>query len=86
VDKGLGGFYRRLKAQRGAPIANKALARKIATLFWQVMVHGLEYVEEGLAKYNEKTIATRLKTMNRLAAQQGYVLVPKTALQSGVIG
>ena len=86
VDVGLGGFYRRLKAQRGAPVANKALARKIATLFWQVMVNGLEYVEEGLAKYQAKTIATQLKLLNRLADKQGYIVLPKTVLQDGVIG
>ena len=50
VDKALGGFYRRLKARRGGLVANKALARKIAALFWQVMVHGVTYVEEGLKK------------------------------------
>ena len=40
VDKALGGFYRRLKGRRGGLIANLALARKWAELFWRLMVHG----------------------------------------------
>lgn len=34
VDKALGGFYRRLKMRRGGLVANLALARKLAALFW----------------------------------------------------
>ncbi|HRI16688.1 MAG TPA: transposase [Verrucomicrobiota bacterium] len=51
VDKGLGGFYRRLKGRRGGLVANLALARKPAELFWRLMVHGIQYVEHGLQKY-----------------------------------
>lgn len=40
VDKALGGFYRRLKGRRGGLVANQALARKLAALFWRLMVHG----------------------------------------------
>ena len=47
-DKALGGFYRRLKGRRGGLVANLALARKLAELFWRLMVHGRAYVEEGL--------------------------------------
>ena len=47
----LGGFYRRIKGRRGAAIAAVATARKLAILFYRAMVHGLEYVERGLKKY-----------------------------------
>ena len=40
VDAALGGFYRRLKGRRGGLVANLALARKLAELFWRLMVHG----------------------------------------------
>ena len=52
ADKALGGFYRRLKIRRGGLVANQALARKLAALFWRLMVHGRNYVEEGLKKYD----------------------------------
>ena len=54
-DIALGGFYRRMAARRGGLVANIALARKLAVLFWRVMVKGIDYVEQGLAH-------TRLKS------------------------
>ena len=41
-----------MAARRGGLIANIALARKLAVLFWRVMVKGLDYVEERLARYD----------------------------------
>lgn len=74
VDKGLGGFYRRLKARRGGLIANKALARKIAALFWQVMVHGVSYAEEGLKKYEACVLETETRLLRKLASKHGFTL------------
>jgi hypothetical protein len=53
-DIALGGFYRRLAARRGGLVATKALARKLAAWFWRVMVKGDDYVEQGLARYEEQ--------------------------------
>lgn len=77
VDKGLGGFYRRLKARRGGLIANKALARKLAALFWQVMVHGVAYVEQGLKQYEARVIVTEHRVLHKLARKHGLQLVPE---------
>jgi hypothetical protein len=50
VDKALGGFYRRLAARKGGLVAMKALARKLAGLYYRVLRYGLEYAEQGLQK------------------------------------
>lgn len=47
VDQALG----RLKAPRGGLVANLALARKLAALYWRLMVQGMNYAEQGLPKY-----------------------------------
>jgi hypothetical protein len=67
VDKALGGFYRRLKGRRGGLVANIALARKLAELYWRLMVHGKAYVEEGLKKYEEKVAKTEKWLLEKLA-------------------
>lgn len=72
----LGAFYRRLSARRGGLVANIALARKLAELFWRVMVHGLDYVEEGLVRYEEKVLRTKQQSLVRLARQLGRELIP----------
>ncbi|MBC9883614.1 IS110 family transposase [Bradyrhizobium sp. INPA01-394B] len=75
----LGGFYRRLAARRGGLVANKALARKLATLFWRVMVKGLDFVETGVAQYEAKVLETKHRTLRRLARQLGQQIVPNPA-------
>jgi transposase len=75
VDKALGGFYRRLKARRGGLVANQALARKLAALFWRLMVHGQDYVEQGLKKYESRVEETQKSWLRKLAKKHGLVLV-----------
>ena len=77
VDKALGGFYRRLKGRRGGLVANLALARKLAELFWRLMVHGIRYVEQGLKKYEEKVAQTEQRLLQKLARKYNLVLQPK---------
>jgi len=73
LDKALGGFYRRLKGRRGGLVANLALARKLAELFWRLMVHGRAYVEQGLKKYEEKVAQTEQRLLQKLADRKSVV-------------
>jgi transposase len=79
VDKALGGFYRRLKGRRGGLVANLALARKLAELFWRLMVHGMTYVEQGLKKYEATVAQTEQRLLQKLARKYNMVLQPKAA-------
>lgn len=79
VDRALGGFYRRLKGRRGGLVANLALARKLAELFWRLMVHGVTYVEQGLKKYEAKVAQTEQRLLQKLARKYNMVLQPKAA-------
>jgi len=74
VDKALGGFYRRLKGRRGGLLANRALARKLAELFWRLMVHGVQYVEIGLKRYEARVAQTEQRLLRKLAAKYGLIL------------
>lgn len=79
VDKALGGFYRRLKGRRGGLVANLALARKLAELFWRLMVHGKAYVEQGLKQYEEQVAQTEQRLLQKLARKYNLLLQPKAA-------
>lgn len=79
VDKALGGFYRRLKGRRGGLVANLALARKLAELFWRLMVHGRAYVEQGLKQYEIKVAQTEQRLLQKLARKYNMVLQAKAA-------
>jgi len=79
VDTAFGGAYRRLKARRGGLVANKALARKLAVMFWQMMVHGVEYVEHGLRKYEVRSALSEQRVLHKLARKHGLQLVASPA-------
>lgn len=72
----LGAFYRRMAARRGGLLANKALARKLAAWFWRVMVKGDDYVEKGIADYEEQVRKGKERALRRLAKELGQQLVP----------
>jgi transposase len=76
VDKALGGFYRSLRGRRGGLIANQALARKLAVLYWRSFTKGLQYVESGLAAYEQKVRLHQQTLAQKLAAKLGCQLVP----------
>lgn len=79
IDTALGGFYRRLKGRRGGLVANMAVARKLAELFWRLMVHGMAYVEQGLKKYQERVAQTEQHLLEKLARKYNMMLTPKAA-------
>jgi transposase len=63
----LGAFGRRIRARKGPSIAIKAMARKLAAIYWRIMVHGLEYAENGVKKYEEQMLKQKMKSFIRLA-------------------
>jgi transposase len=68
----LGAFGRKLRAKKGPAKAIKAMARKLAELYWKVMVKGIEYVEKGIKNYEEMLLLKKQKTMEKLARELNY--------------
>jgi transposase len=73
----LGSFGRRIRARKGPAIAIKAMARKLAEIYWRVMVKGVDYVEEGIKKYEEKILMQKQKSFQRLANELNMYAVDK---------
>jgi hypothetical protein len=65
----LGAFGRRLSARKGSPVAIKSIARKLAVLYWRMMVKGMSFVEEGIKKYEERLLIQKQRSLNRLAKE-----------------
>jgi len=72
----LGAYGRRLRARKGPQVAIKAVARKLAELYWRVMVKGLEYVEYGIKHYQEQLKKQQMKTLHRLANELNMQITP----------
>lgn len=65
----LGAFGRRIRARKGPKIAIKAMARKLAVLYWRVMVNGVEFTEYGINDYEQKLLERKRKSFERLAGE-----------------
>lgn len=74
---GLGAFARRIKSRRGSGIAIKATARKIAELYYNIFAKGMDYVEQGVHKYEAKLREQQIMFLHRKANELNYQLVEK---------
>jgi transposase len=74
-EPGLGAFARRIRTRRGAAIAVKATARKIAELYYRVFDSGMEYVEKGAEQYAQKLKEQQIKFLNKKALELNLQLV-----------
>ena len=73
----LGAFGRKIRARKGGLVAIKAVARKLAELYWKLFVKGLEYVENGIQKYQEKMLLNKQRSVKRMAKELGLELALK---------
>jgi transposase len=74
----LGAAYRRLRARKGGAIAVVAIARRLATLYYNLFTKGLDYVEEGVKRYEEKYRQQTLRYLQNTATSLGFTLIPAT--------
>jgi hypothetical protein len=75
TDTALGAFYRRLSARVGKAKAITATARKIATLFYNTLRHGMSYADPGAGYYEDRYKERVLRNLRRRAKSLGFVLV-----------
>lgn len=71
----LGAFGRKIRAKKGGLVAIKAVARKLAELYWKLFVKGLDYVENGIKKYQEKMVANKKRSVARMAKELGLEVI-----------
>lgn len=66
----LGGFYRRMRSRKGPTFANAATANKLAKLFYRMLRHGEEFVDQGAdayeTKHKERVVRGALQKLRRL--------------------
>lgn len=72
----LGDFGRRKKANKGPGIAIKALARKLAVLYYHAMTRGIDFVEQGIEQYQRQLKEQQLKHFLKQAQKLGVELAP----------
>lgn len=71
----IGAFIRKLRARKDARIAIKAGARKIAEAFYNLLTKGTQYVEQGVALYEQQLKQREQKQLKKLALKHGLKLI-----------
>ena len=71
----IGHFIRRLKARRGAAVAYKAGARKIALAYYHTLSTGKAYIEKGVQQYEEQLKQKELATLKKLAKKHKMQII-----------
>jgi len=71
----IGAFGRRLRSRKGPKVAIKAMARKLAILYWRLMVKGKEYMERGVEHYHGLVRKNKEKALVRLARELNVQIV-----------
>ena len=74
TDTALGAFYRRLSARAGKSKAVTATARKIATLFYNALRHGMDYVDPGASYYETRYRERVVRNLHRRAKAFEFIL------------
>jgi len=72
----LGSFYRRVKAKQGPGVANKATARKLALIFYDMIKFHKEFNPINNEKYNKQYEENKIKFIQSQAIKLGFQLVP----------
>lgn len=70
----LGVMYRRLSAKKGSGIAVKAVARKLATIFYSMIRNKTEYKHTSAQEYQKKNEQRDFKRLQQKALKMGYQL------------
>jgi transposase len=71
----LGAQFRRLRTKLGAPKAITAMAHKLARLVYRMLKYGQEYVDKGLAFYEQKYRQQQRQQLAKKAKELGFQLV-----------
>jgi transposase len=74
-DSALGAFYRRIRAQKGAMVANVATAHKLARIIYFMLKNQTEYEDPGASYYEEQYRQRAIKNLKRKAEKLGFELV-----------
>lgn len=80
----LGAYYRRMKAKLGAAEGVTATAHKLARILYRLLTHGEAYVRQGMADYEKKHQARKLKNLQKAAQSIGFELIQKQTVAGGV--
>lgn len=77
----LGALYRRLSYKKGSSTAIKAVARKLAVIFYKMVTEKTVFIKTEMETYNEIYKARIIKTLRKKAQSMGFELKEADSLK-----
>ena len=74
-NSAIGEFGRRIRSRKGSVVAIKAMARKLAVLYWKLFMEGLDYVKQSAEKYKQKLKERKQRSLKKLAKELNMQVV-----------
>lgn len=71
----IGAFMRRIRSKKGSSVAIKAGARKLAEAYYNLITKGRQYIEQGIANYQNKLKEREQRLLIKLAAKHNLAVV-----------
>ena len=78
-NPGVGEFGRRIRSRKGSVVAIKAMARKLAILYWKLFMEGMDYVKQNAQDYRQKLRERKEKNIRKLAKELDVQIVDNKA-------
>ena len=72
----LGAYLRRQRAWLGAPKAVTATAHKLSRIFYSMLKHGTQFVDQGQDYYEQQYRKRVIKNIKKRAISLGFDLIP----------
>ncbi len=74
-NSALGEFGRRIRSRKGGIVAIKAMARKLAILYWKLFMEGMDYVKQNAQNYKQKLKERKEKNIKKLAKELNMQII-----------
>lgn len=75
----LGAKFKRLRSRLGAPKAITAMAHTLARLVYRMLKYGQEYVDKGVAYYEQRYRQQQINWLQKKASDLGLVVTPMSS-------
>lgn len=79
-NSSIGEFGRRIRSRKGGKVAIKAMARKLAKLYWKLFMEGMKYVKQTTKEYKKKLRERKRKNLRKLANELDVKIIDNKIL------
>jgi transposase len=75
----IGEYYRKISYKKGSSVAIKAVARKLAVIFYKMLKNEKEYIKQNIEQYKDKYLKKMIRNLEKKAKNLGYKIIKEAS-------